>query len=289
MNVSRTFDLGGDLPIFRMGFGAARLHGSKTWGEPKNPSAAAGILRRAVELGVNFIDTAEAYGPHASERLIASALQPYRKGLVIGTKGGMIRTLPEGAEHPLIATDGSPEALRASLEGSLQRLGLDRIDLYQLHRIDPEIGLEKSMETLEQFRAKGLIRHIGLSEVNLEEICRAQSVGPIASVQNRYSICDRTYEKEVRYCEDQGIAFIPWYPLAQGALAQGDNPLVEIAGRYGVKPGQIALSWLLTRSPVIIPIPGTTSLNHLEENVHSLDIALTERDMSALDAVATAQ
>lgn len=278
-----TFAIGGDLPVRRIGFGAARLLGRATWGEPADPDAAIAILRRAAALGVDFIDTAEAYGPHVNERLIAEALAPYPPAMVVATKCGLVRTWPDGVPHPLMQPNGSRAGIRRSIEGSLKRLRLDRIDLYQLHRTDPEIGIERTMEALGELRDEGRVRHIGLSEVSIDEIERARAVAPVASVQNRYSLAEREHEDVLSYCETHGIAFIPWYPLGAGSLSAPDGPLAEIAARHDARPGQVALAWLLARSPVILAIPGTTSIAHLEQNVAAATLRLTRQDMIDID------
>lgn len=283
---STHFRIGGDLPVNRLGFGAARLLGKATWGEPADPDGARAVLRRAVELGVNFIDTAEAYGPFVSERIIAEAIAPFSSDMVIATKCGMVRTWPEGVAHPLIRTDGSRGAIRRSLEASLARLGLQRIELYQLHRVDPATPLETTIEALAELQAEGRVRHIGLSEVTLAELKRAEAVAPIASVQNRYSLSERQHEDVLAYCEDAGIAFIPWYPLGAGALSAPDGPLAGIAARLGARPGQVALAWLLARSPVILAIPGTTSIAHLEQNMAAAALRLSAADLVEIEALA---
>lgn len=282
---SMTFAIGGDLPVNRLGFGAARLLGKATWGEPVDPDGARAVLRRAIELGVNFIDTAEAYGPFVNERIISEALAPFELGVVVATKCGMIRTWPEGVAHPLVHTDGSRSAIRRSLEGSLERLGLEQIQLYQLHRVDPAVPIETTIQALAELQAEGRVRHIGLSEVTVAELKRAQAVAPIASVQNRYSLSDRQHEDVLVHCERAGIAFIPWYPLGAGALSAPDGPLAGIAERHGAQPGQVALAWLMARSPVILAIPGTTSLAHLEQNMAAATLRLSEADRIEIDAL----
>ncbi len=272
-----TFALGGDLFVNRMGFGAMRITGPGIWGEPEDPEEARAVLRWALELGVNLVDTADSYGPEVSERLIAETLHPYPEGLVIATKGGLTRPGP-GRWEP----DGRPEHLREACEGSLRRLKADRIDLYQLHRIDPRVPLEESVGTLAELREEGKIRHVGLSEVSIEELEHAREIVPIASVQNRYSLIDRGYEDVLDFCEREGIGFIPWFPLAVGDLARPGGPLDEIAARHDVAPGQIALAWLLWRSPVMLPIPGTSSVAHLEENTAAASLELKEEELAAL-------
>jgi pyridoxine 4-dehydrogenase len=272
-----TIILGGDLTLNRMGFGAMRLTGKGIWGPPKHPEQAVRVLQRAVELGVNFFDTAAAYGPHVAEELIAEALYPY-PGLVIATKGGLQRPGPDRWLE-----NGRPEYLREQLEGSLRRLRVERIDLWQLHRIDPKVPARKQFEAVREFQREGLIRHVGLSEVSVEQIEQARKVMPIVSVQNRYNVTDRKWEKEVEYAEREGLAFIPWFPLSAGAL---DHPTLHaVAARHGATVFQIALAWLLARSPAMLIIPGTSSVEHLEENVTAAEIRLTRRDMKELDSL----
>ena|SRR5690349_5798187 len=273
-----TFTLGGDLTVNRMGFGAMRLTGPGIWGPPKDRSEAIRVLQRAVELGVNFIDTADSYGPHVSEELIAEALHPY-PGLVIATKGGLERPGPDRWVE-----NGRPDYLRRQLEASLRRLKVDRIDLWQLHRIDRKVPAEEQFEVMREFQEQGLVRHLGLSEVTADEIDRARAVVPIASVQNRYNVGDRKWEGEVDYCERDGLAFIPWFPLSAGTLAEG-GPLHRIAERHGATVYQIALAWLLARSPAMLLIPGTSSVEHLEENIAAAEIRLSKKDLEALDQI----
>jgi pyridoxine 4-dehydrogenase len=272
-----TLELGGDLPVNRLGFGAMRLCGPGVWGEPEDPRAAQTVLRRAVELGVNLIDTADAYGPEVNERQILRALHPYPESLVIATKGGYTRQGPGRWR-----TNGRPKRLREACEGSLRRLKLDRIDLYQLHRPDRRVPFENSVLALAELREEGKIRHVGLSNVGVEEISLALDIVPIASVQNRYNLNDRSSEAVIEACEREGIAFIPWYPLATGKLARPGGPVDEIAGRHGATPAQVALAWLLARSPMMLPIPGTSSVKHLEENVAAADLRLTHGDLATL-------
>ena len=274
-----TFALGGDLNVNRMAFGAMRLTGPGIWGEPEDPEEAKAVLRRAVEFGINFIDTADSYGPEVSERLISEALHPYPEGLVIATKGGFMRPGP-GRWVP----DGRPQHLREACEGSLRRLKVERIDLYQLHRIDPRVPAEESLDTLAELREEGKIRHIGLSEVGVEEIERAREIVPIVSVQNRYNLTDRGSEDVLDFCERESLGFIPWFPLATGNLARPGGPLDEIAARHNAAPGQVALAWLLMRSPVMLPIPGTSSVRHLEENVAAADLRLSQEEFEELAA-----
>jgi aryl-alcohol dehydrogenase-like predicted oxidoreductase len=272
-----TFDIGGDLRANRLGFGAMRITGEGIWGEPGNPEEARAVLKRAVEFGINLIDTADSYGPEVSERLIGETLYPYPEDLVIATKGGLLRDGP-GQWRP----DGRPEHLREACEGSLKRLKIDRIDLYQLHRIDSRVPAEETLGVLAELREEGKIHHVGLSEVSVEEIRRAQEIVPIVSVQNRYNLTDRGSEDVLDFCEREGIGFIPWFPLATGDLARPGGPLDEIAARHDASPGQVALAWLLWRSPVMLPIPGTSSVEHLEENVAAASLDLGEEEFAAL-------
>lgn len=274
-----TITLGGDLTVNRMGFGAMRLTGPGIWGPPKNPEKAIRVLQRAVELGVNFIDTADSYGPHITEQLIADALYPY-PGLVIATKGGLERPGPDKWVE-----NGRPEYLREQLQGSLRRLRRDQIDLYQLHRIDPKVPAQEQFDALRQFQSEGLVRHVGLSEVSLDDVERARKTLPIVSVQNRYNVNDRKWEDEVGYCEREGMAFIPWFPLSAGSLEE-DGPLHRVARRHGATIYQIALAWLLARSPAMLVIPGTSSVDHLEENVAAAEIRLSEKDLKELGTMA---
>jgi pyridoxine 4-dehydrogenase len=266
---------GGELSIHRVGFGAMRLTGEGIWGPPKNRNRALAVLRRAIELDVNFIDTADSYGPHVSEELIAEALFPYPKGLVIATKGGWNRPGPNQWTH-----DASPAHLRGALEGSLKRLRLDCIDVYQLHVPDPVVSFDASVETLAELRNEGKIRLVALSNVTKEHIERARKIVPIVSVQNRYSFVDREWDYVVDYCESHGIVFIPWFPLGAGRAA-GDV-LNEIAQAHHASPKQVALAWLLRRSPVMLPIPGTSSVEHLEENVGAASVQLTNQEYERL-------
>lgn len=275
--MSDTFTIGGDLEVRRLGFGAMRLTGPGIWGPPDDPDEARAVLRRAVELGVNLIDTADSYGPDVSENLIAEALHPYPDGLVIATKGGLRRTGP--GQWP---RDARPERLKECCEGSLRRLRLERIDLYQLHSPDPAVALEDSLGALKELQDEGKIRHIGISNVSLEEFERAREVVEVVTVQNRYSLADRHSEDVLETCEELGIGFIPWFPLATGDLANPGGPLDEIARAHDATPGQVALAWLLARSRVILPIPGTSSVAHLEENVAARDLRLTDEDVHGL-------
>lgn len=277
LTVSDTFQIGGDLEVRRLGFGAMRITGPGVIGWPEDRENALRVLRRAVELGVNLIDTADSYGPEVSELLIAEALHPYPDGLVLATKGGLIHT--EVGRWP---TDGRPEHLREACEASLRRLRLERIDLYQLHRPDPDVPLEESVGELARLREEGKIRHVGLSNVSVEQLARAQAVVPIASVQNRYSLADRRSEEVLEECKRQGLAFFPWYPLAVGDLALPGGSLGRIASARGATPAQVALAWLLARSPVLVPIPGTASVGHLEENVAAGQLELTGDELAEL-------
>jgi pyridoxine 4-dehydrogenase len=282
---SGTLLIGGDLKVYRLGFGAMRLTGPGIWGPPADKQEALAVLRRALELGINLIDTADSYGPEVSESLIAEALYPYPQGLVIATKGGLVRPGP-GQWVP----DGRPDHLRAALEGSLRRLRLDRIDLYQFHRPDPTVPFEESVGALAQMRQEGKIRHIGLSNVTLDELARAQRIAPIVTVENHYNLASRQSERMdvedsermIDVCASQGIGFIPWAPLTAGALARLGGPLDDIAQRHDATPSQIALAWLLRRSPTMLPIPGTASVEHLEENVRGATIQLTDAEFDTI-------
>jgi len=274
----KNFTIGGDLTIRRMGFGAMRITGPGIWGAPKDPSEAVKVLQRAVELGVNFIDTADSYGPHVSEELIAEALHPYPAGLVIATKGGFLRTGPNQWN-----INSSPESLKRALEGSLARLKVDRIDLYQLHRIDPNVPFERTMEFLQGVQEEGLVRHIGLSEVSVEEIEKAEEYVDIVSVQNKYSHDFRKWESVLDYCEQTGKAFIPWNPMNAGN-ADKMSVIEKVAAKAGVTAHQLALAWLLYHSPNNLLIPGTSSVQHLEENLRAEQIQLTEDELDELEA-----
>ncbi len=256
------FLIGNDLRVARLGFGAMRITGKGIWGEPPDRPEAIRVVRRAVELGVNFIDTADSYGPGVSEEIIAEALHPYPQGLVIATKGGFDRPGPNKWVE-----NGTPAHLKSACEGSLRRLRLDRIDLYQLHRIDPKVPAEDQLGALKDLQAQGKIRHIGLSEVSVRQIQHAQTIVPVVSVQNRYSIADRASEGVLEYCEKETIAFIPWSPLAAGGLSRAHSSINRLAAESKATPSQAALAWLLSRSQVMLPIPGTSSVSHLEENV----------------------
>jgi pyridoxine 4-dehydrogenase len=277
--MAATFSLGGDLEVGRLGFGAMRLCGPRILGWPRDRENALAVLRRAVELGVNLIDTSNAYGPEVNELQIAEALHPYPDGLVIATKGGLRRTSSGGWPE-----DGRPEKLREACEGSLRRLRLERIDVYQLHAPDPEVPIEESAGELARLRDEGKIRHVGLSNVSVDELERARRVVPVVSVQNRYSLSERSSEDVLEACERHGLAFLPWFPLASGSLARQGGKLDRIAPRVGATPAQVALAWLLKRSRVALPIPGTSSLEHLEENVGARDVALSDEEFAALRA-----
>jgi aryl-alcohol dehydrogenase-like predicted oxidoreductase len=282
---SGTFLIGGDLPVHRLGYGTMRLVGDGAWGEPSDPVEARRVLRRAVDLGVNLIDTADAYGPEIAERLIGEALYPYPPGLVVATKGGITRQGPAKTEYV-----GRAGYLIQCLEMSLRRLKLERIDLYQLHRIDPRTPLEESLGALKQMQDQGKIRHIGLSEVTPAEIEAAQKIIKVTTVQNRYSLADRRHEETLAYCERQGIGFLPWYPIAAGKLLKADHPsaqtLAQIAAHHSASLAQVSLAWLLHRSPVMLPIPGTSKVAHLEENIAAADLKLSADECTELEAAA---
>jgi aryl-alcohol dehydrogenase-like predicted oxidoreductase len=264
-----TFTIGGDLEVRRLGFGAMRITGDGIWGPPADPENAKALLRRVLELGVNLIDTADSYGPEVSENLIAEALHPYPEGLVIATKGGLRRTGP--GEWP---RDARPERLRECCEGSLRRLRVDRIDLYQLHSPDPKVPFEDSVGALKQLQDEGKIRHVGVSNVSAAELEAARRIVDVVTVQNRYNAEDRHSEDVLEACEQAGVGFIPWFPLAVGRLARPGGPLGEVAREHDATPGQVALAWLLSRSEVMLPIPGTASIEHLEENVAAAELRL---------------
>ena len=278
MSYSTTFTIGDDLTVNRLGYGAMRITGKGIWGPPADHDESIRVLRRAVELGVNFIDTADSYGPNVSEELIAEALYPYQSGLVVATKGGLLRTGPD--QWPI---DASPKHLEEALNGSLKRLKVEQIDLYQLHRIDPNVPFEDTLEFLRKAQQDGRIKHIGLSEVSVADIKKAQEYVKIVSVQNMYSVENRKWEAELTYTREQNIAFIPWYPLGGGADAL--KALGQVAQKHSATPQQIALSWLLHHSPNILLIPGTSSVKHLEENMKTADIRLSAEDLQALDAL----
>ena len=275
---SGVFSLGGDLPVNRLGFGAMRITGEGIWGEPKDGEAAKKVLKRAVEIGVNFIDTADAYGPDVSERLIGEALAPYKDGVVIATKGGLTR---QGPNKWLPV--GRPEYLQQEVEMSLRRLKLERIELWQLHRIDPKVPVEESLRIIAKMQKAGKIRHVGLSEVKPHEIEQARKVIEIVSVQNKYNISDREHEDTLQYCEKNNIAFIPWFPVAAGKLAQPGGKLDAAAKNHKATVSQLSLAWLLQHSPVILPIPGTSSVDHLEENVAAADVQLSKSEWQEIE------
>ncbi len=283
---SGTLTIGGDLKVYRLGFGSMRLTGDGIWGPPKDKQEALAVLHRALELGINLIDTADSYGPEVSESLIAEALYPYPKGLVIATKGGLLRTGP--GQWP---QDGSPKHLQEALEASLKRLRLDTIDIYQFHRPDPKVPFEDSVGTIAKMKAEGKIRHVGLSNVTVEQLAQAQKIVPIVTVQNHYNLSQRESEhmtvqqseEMIDTCARQGIGFIPWNPLSTGELAKQGGPLDQIAKQHNAQPSQIALAWLLHRSSTMLPIPGTSSVKHLEENVMGATIKLTQEEYDVID------
>ncbi len=285
-SASGTFLIGGDLPVHRLGYGTMRLVGEGAWGEPSDAAEARRVLRRAVELGVTLFDTADAYGPEIAERLIGEALYPYPPHVVIATKGGITRQGPAKTEYV-----GRAGYLIQCVEMSLRRLKLDRIELYQLHRIDPRTPLEESLGALKRMKEQGKIRHIGLSEVTPAEIEDAEKIVPIVTIQNRYSLADRRHEETLSYCERRGIGFMPWYPYAGGKLLKPDHPraqeLLRIAGLHLVTVSQLALAWLLQRSPVMLPIPGTSKVAHLEKNVAAAQIKLSAREWAEVEMAAT--
>ncbi len=283
---SGTLTIGGDLQVYRLGFGSMRLTGDGIWGQPKDKQEALAVLHRALELGINLIDTADSYGPEVSEELIAEALYPYPKGLVIATKGGLLRTGP--GQWP---QDGSPKHLEEALEASLKRLRLDTIDIYQFHRPDPKVPFEDSVGTIAKMKAEGKIRHVGLSNVTVEQLAQAQKIVPIVTVQNHYNLSKRESEgmtkqqseEMIDTCARQGIGFIPWNPLSTGELAKQGGPLDQIAKQHNAQPSQIALAWLLHRSSTMLPIPGTSSVKHLEENVMGATIKLTQQEYDTIN------
>lgn len=281
MSIQKTFQLGGDLTINRLGYGAMRLTGEGIWGPPKDRDNAIKVLQKVVDLGVNFIDTADSYGPYVGEEMIAEALSPYKQGLVIATKGGLVRTGPN-RWLPV----GRPEYLEQEVHMSLQRLKVDCIDLWQLHRIDPKVPVEESLAPIRKLQRQGKIKHVGLSEVKPAEIEQARKVLDIVSVQNEYNIGQRKSEETLQYCEQNNIAFIPWFPVAAGKLAKPGGPLDTAAQKHGATVSQLSLAWLLHRSPVILPIPGTSSIEHLEENVKAQDLELSDQEWSELEAAA---
>jgi pyridoxine 4-dehydrogenase len=277
---SGTFMIGGDLAVNRLGFGAMRIVGKGVWGEPEDRDEALRTLRRVPELGINLIDTADSYGPEISERLIREALDPY-KGLVIATKGGLLRPAPD-----VWIPDGNPQYLRQQVFISLRRLGVERIDLWQLHRVDPNVPRDEQFSAIAAMQKEGLIRHVGLSEVGVEQITAAQKHFKVATVQNLYNLTNRSSEPVLEHCEKHSIGFIPWFPLAAGNLAKPGSKLDAIAHAHKASPGQIALAWLLRRSPMMLPIPGTGKVKHLEENVAAVNITLTDAQFADLNALA---
>jgi aryl-alcohol dehydrogenase-like predicted oxidoreductase len=279
---SGTFSLGGKTSVHRLGFGAMRLTGEGIWGEPKDRAEAKRVLQRAVELGVNFIDTADSYGPYVSEEIIAEALHPYPKGLIVATKGGLVRTGPN-QWLPV----GRPEYLQQEVEMSLRRLKVERIDLWQLHRIDPKVPVEESLAPIKKLQEQGKILHVGLSEVKPHEIDQARKFMEIVSVQNQYNLGDRQHEDVVDYCTKHNLGFIPWFPVAAGKLARPGGPLDAVAKKHDATTAQLSLAWLLHRSPVILPIPGTSSVEHLEENVAAASLKLDPNEWKAIEADAT--
>ncbi|MGN6473638.1 MAG: aldo/keto reductase [Mycobacteriales bacterium] len=280
IHASGTFVIGGDLEVHRLGFGAMQLTGQGIWGEPRDRDECIRVLRRAVELGVDLIDTADSYGPFVSEDLIREALHPYPEGLVIATKGGLTRAGP-GDWRPV----ARPAYLRQCVEMSLRRLGLERSDLYQLHRLDPATPMEESLGELKAMQQEGKIRHVGVSEVDVDTITAMRKVVDVVSVQNLYNLTDRHHEDVVDYCEREGLGFIPWFPLATGKLAGDGSPLAKIAASHAATPPQLALAWLLRRSPAMLPIPGTSSVGHLEENCAAAEVDLTDEEYDELSAL----
>ncbi len=276
--VSETFTIGGDLTVNRMGFGAMRITGAGIWGEPADHDEAIRVLKRTLELGLNFIDTADSYGPEVSERLIAEALYPYPRHLVIATKAGIVRPGPDQWEP-----NGRPDHLRKAVDGSLKRLRLERIDLLQLHRVDERVPADEQYGVLRELKDQGKVRHVGLSEVTVEQIEAARRIVDIVTVQNRYSITDRVHEDVLEYCEREGIGFIPWFPLGAGKLTKAGGLLDQVASKLGATVGQVALAWLLRRSPVMLVIPGTSKVKHLEENVAAASLPLSDHDFERLD------
>jgi aryl-alcohol dehydrogenase-like predicted oxidoreductase len=272
-----TFTIGGDLEVHRLGFGAMRATGRGIWGPPEDPDEAERVLRRVVELGIDLIDTADSYGPEVSENLIAETLHPYPGGLVIATKGGLMRSGP--GQWP---RDGRPEHLKEACEGSLRRLRLERIDVYQLHSPDPRVPWEDSVGAMKELKDEGKVLHVGISNVSVDELERARSIVEVVTVQNRYNLEDRHSEDVLERCEELGIGFIPWFPLATGDLARSGGPLDRVARAHDATPAQIALAWLLARSPVMLPIPGTSSVEHLEENMRAAEIELAEDEVAAI-------
>jgi aryl-alcohol dehydrogenase-like predicted oxidoreductase len=281
VDASGTLTLGGDIEVHRLGYGAMRITGQGVWGPPPDRDVALDVLRRVVELGIDLIDTADSYGPHVSEQLIAEALHPYPDGLLIATKGGLERTGP--GEWP---RNGRPEHLRAACEGSLRDLRLDRIDLYQLHAPDPDVPYAESVGTLKDLQDEGKIRHVGVSNVTVEQLDEARSIVDVVSVQNRFNLSDRSSQEVLEVCERDGLGFFSWFPLAAGDLAKPGGLVAEIARAHDATPGQVALAWLLQRSPVLLPIPGTGSISHLEENVAGAELVLDEDEIARLEEAA---
>ena len=276
-----TFTIGGDLNVRRLGFGAMRITGDGIWGPPDDPEAAKALLRRIPELDINLIDTADSYGPEVSENLIAEALHPYPEGLVIATKGGLLRTGP--GQWP---RDARPEHLREACEDSLRRLRVERIDLYQLHAPDDRVPYEDSVGALKELQDEGKIRHVGVSNVSVDQLEQARGIVEVVTVQNRYNLTDRSSEDVLDVCEEAGIGFVPWFPLAMGSLAEEGGPLNVLAARHGATPSQVALAWLLAHSPVMLPIPGTSSIEHLEENVAATQLSLSADEQEEIAAAA---
>ena len=273
-----TFTIGGDLPVRRLGFGAMRITGPGIWGQPQDREEAKRVLRRVLELGINLIDTADSYGPEISESLIGETIHPYPQGVVIATKGGLLRGGPN-----IWTPDGRPQHLREALEGSLKRLKVDQIDVYQLHSPDPQVPFEESVGALADLQKAGKIRHIGLSNVSVDQLNQARKLIEVVTVQNRYNLTDRSSEKVVDACEEAGIGFIPWFPLATGELAKPGSKLDQVAHAHNAQPSQIALAWLLKRSKTMLPIPGTSTVEHLEENTAGANIELTDQEFQSLD------
>jgi aryl-alcohol dehydrogenase-like predicted oxidoreductase len=276
-----TFTVGGDIEVHRLGFGAMRITGDGIWGPPRDHDGALAVLRRAIELGIDFIDTADSYGPHVSEQLIAEALHPYPAGLLIATKGGLERTGP--GQWP---RNGRPEHLKAACEGSLKDLRVDRIDLYQLHAPDENVPYAESVGALKELQDEGKIRHIGVSNVNVEQLAEARAIVEVVAVQNRFNLVDRVDQDVLDVCDRDAIGFIPWFPLEAGSLAKPGGAAQEIAAAHDATPGQVALAWLLAHSPVVLPIPGTASIAHLEENVAAAGLTLAPDEVARLDAAA---
>ena len=281
VDASGTLTLGGELTVHRLGFGAMRIVGTGVWGPPQDRDAMLALLRRVISLGVNLIDTADSYGPHVSEQLIHDALYPYPDGLLIATKGGLTRSGPGKW-----ARNGRPEHLRAACERSLRDLRVERIDLYQLHAPDPDVPYEESVGALAEMQSDGLINHIGVSNVDLDQLAEARAIVEVVSVQNRFNLTDRASQAMVELCERDGLGFFPWFPLAAGDLAKPGGLVAEIAENHDATPGQVALAWLLQRSPVMLPIPGTGSIEHLEENVDAAELVLDEEEIARLEDAA---